>query len=196
MRGCSQQGHGDGRCIVTVFHARSGWGLLDGVVAEVTTMNENSGYRVSRVSTFECLFYLLYCDTAWSENADVAIVVQAIQNGALEADIAGAAIQNKPDLAVEITENVLGAGRTRLARGIGTWCSKGGIGNGNEGARDWMGGHPDGDGRLVCGNDAGYLGRIAREEEGEWAGPESVDQSLIRGRDGKVGGEEGVEHSL
>ena len=63
---------------MTIFHAWGGGGLLDGVVYKVTTVNENSGYRMVRVSKPECVFYLLYGDASWSEDANVAILVQAI----------------------------------------------------------------------------------------------------------------------
>ena len=74
---------------------------------------------------------------------------------------------------------MFGASGTWFARGVGAWCSEGGVGNGDERARDWMGRHPDGDGRMICGDDAGYLGGVGRKEECERARPEGADQCLI-----------------
>jgi len=158
---------------MSIFHARGRRRVLNACVAKVTTVHEHAG-RVRAHLALQHSRDVLNCGTTRAQHADGAVWSQRVDDSALEADSTRAAVEDELEAPAEVARDVCGARGAGLAGGVGTGCGDGSVGEGNERARDGMGGHADGDGGVLGGDDARYDSGVGGEEEGERAGPEML----------------------
>jgi len=107
-------------------------------------------------------------------------------DGGLDPEAAGAAVDDEGDAAAEFLEDMGGGGGGDPAETVGAGGGDGAAKAGENGAKYRVGAHSHRNGREAGGDEVGDNG-AAGEDEGERAGPEALDECLNQGVTGRGG---------
>lgn len=175
---CGESGEGVGEEVEGCV-----WAVVGGEVARGELGGGGGGGSGSAEAGAEGGFEGVWGDGAVAEETGVGGVAE-VEDGGLDADGGGPAVEDDVYFMAEGGEDVLGASWGEVAEGVGAGCGEGECAEGEEAAGDGVRGAADGHAVQPCGDDGGDGGALW-EDEGEGAWPVEGGEAL--GGGAKVG---------